>query len=79
MRLIFNLLTKTANFGIPLHSGVFQIRCISKFKMAASSYKDFGPLVGAIDQGTSSSRFLVSEGSYLYNFLNYINYFFRFL
>lgn len=31
-------------------------------KMAgAGDFKDFGPLVGAIDQGTSSSRFLVSR------------------
>ena len=33
-------------------------------KMASGGeYKDFGPLVGAIDQGTSSSRFLVSGNS----------------
>ena len=31
-------------------------------KMATKTdHKDFGPLVGAIDQGTSSSRFLVSN------------------
>lgn len=31
-------------------------------KMAGvGDFKDFGPLVGAIDQGTSSSRFLVSN------------------
>lgn len=27
---------------------------------SVGDFKDFGPLVGAIDQGTSSSRFLVS-------------------
>ena len=32
-----------------------------RFKMAsAGAAKDYGPLVGAVDQGTSSSRFLVS-------------------
>lgn len=44
--------------------GVAAQRFLSKktFNMAMGEgdYKDFGPLVGAIDQGTSSSRFLVS-------------------
>ena len=43
------------------HSGF----CQAKAKMESTGqstgdFKDFGPLVGAIDQGTSSSRFLVS-------------------
>ncbi|XP_048588294.1 glycerol kinase-like isoform X2 [Nematostella vectensis] len=43
----------------PLYSGVFfqSPAGVSKTKM--SEFKDFGPLVGAIDQGTSSSRFLL--------------------
>lgn len=58
---------------LPLFSGVFGHRRLlfkgsttfiaTQTKMAASNYKDFGPLVGAIDQGTSSSRFLVSHPS----------------
>lgn len=37
-------------------------------KMAGTGeFKDFGPLVGAIDQGTSSSRFLVSRKCILRN------------
>ena len=37
-------------------------------KMAGTGeFKDFGPLVGAIDQGTSSSRFLVSRKFLLRN------------
>lgn len=36
-------------------------------KMASGGdFKDFGPLVGAIDQGTSSSRFLVSRNNLFY-------------
>lgn len=62
MRLIFNLLSyfKTAKFALRLHSGVRAVH-YSKNSNMADSYKDFGPLVGAIDQGTSSSRFLVSQ------------------
>ena len=43
--------------------------CPQRFsKMAGTGeFKDFGPLVGAIDQGTSSSRFLVSRRFQLRN------------
>ncbi|XP_020903631.2 glycerol kinase isoform X1 [Exaiptasia diaphana] len=60
MRLIINPLSyfKTAKFVFRLHSGVRGVRYFKNSNMA-DSYKDFGPLVGAIDQGTSSSRFLL--------------------
>lgn len=74
MRLIIKGLVKYVQCinHLPLFSGVYSLRRLnfkgssfftSQTNMAASSFKDFGPLVGAIDQGTSSSRFLVSHHS----------------
>lgn len=69
MKLIIKSYVKYINY-LPLFSGthrrVLSVLCSPSFtshsKMAASGeFKDFGPLVGAIDQGTSSSRFLVSQ------------------
>lgn len=44
----------------PLLSGFCRQKKTFNMAMGEGDYKDFGPLVGAIDQGTSSSRFLVS-------------------
>ena len=47
-------------------SGCWPQRLFSKMA-GTGEFKDFGPLVGAIDQGTSSSRFLVSRKYLLRN------------
>lgn len=58
IRYYFTLVRSLRLFkGSPL-SGFCHRRLISKMA-GAGDFKDFGPLVGAIDQGTSSSRFLV--------------------
>lgn len=45
---------------VSLLSGFCRQKKTFNMAMGEGDYKDFGPLVGAIDQGTSSSRFLVS-------------------
>lgn len=49
-----------ATLKVSLLSGFCRQKKTFNMAMGEGDYKDFGPLVGAIDQGTSSSRFLVS-------------------
>lgn len=60
IRYCFTLLRSLRVFKASPLSGFCQQRTISKMA-GEGDFKDFGPLVGAIDQGTSSSRFLVSS------------------
>lgn len=63
IRYYFTLVRRLRLFNASPLSGFCHQRLISKMA-AAGDFKDFGPLVGAIDQGTSSSRFLVSKISF---------------
>lgn len=64
-RFCYTFLRSWRSSKASLSSGFCQHTVVKKKMESTDDFKDFGPLVGAIDQGTSSSRFLVSLRSVL--------------
>ena len=64
-RFCYTFLRSWRSSRASLSSGFCQRTVVKKKMESTDDFKDFGPLVGAIDQGTSSSRFLVSLRSVL--------------
>ncbi|XP_067029471.1 glycerol kinase 3-like isoform X2 [Acropora muricata] len=58
-RFCYTFLRSWRSSRASLSSGFCQHTVVKKKMESTDDFKDFGPLVGAIDQGTSSSRFLL--------------------